>query len=84
MGYRDRKKTGIYEGDPNFDLGARIQKLRTERRISQTELAMLLGVYQKDISRWERNIRTPNVYMVKKMCEIMQISADEMLDIHLE
>lgn len=83
MGYRDRKRTGIYEGDPDFDLGARIRKLRTERGISQPELAALLGVYQKDISRWEHNVRTPNAYMLKMMCEVMQASADEMLDIHL-
>lgn len=81
MGYR--QKAGNQSGSPDFNLGERIKTARTLRKVSQEELAMLLEVYQKDISRWENNICAPSVYIIRKICEILEVSADELLDINI-
>jgi transcriptional regulator with XRE-family HTH domain len=49
-----RKKTM-----PPETLGARIKRLRTERGLSQPELAAVLHVDHATISRWETDRRTP-------------------------
>ncbi len=49
--------------------------------MSQVELAARLGVYQKDISRWENNTMTPNALTFAKICRELHASADEILEL---
>lgn len=58
-----------------------MKKARTEAGLSQIALANKLGVSQKDISRWENGERVPTIQSLKKFCEVLKISADEILDI---
>lgn len=64
-----------------MNLGQNIQKARKAAGITQKELADILNVYQKDISRWENNDKTPNVYTFAKICEALNASADEILEL---
>lgn len=57
---------------------------RKSMGIKQIDFAKCLGVSQKDISRWENGERTPNVENLKKICEVLNVSADIMLDIKLD
>lgn len=68
----------------HFNLGERLKAFRMSKCVSQAELAQMMGVYQKDISRWETNFYTPSVFLIKKYCEILQVSADVLLDIKLQ
>lgn len=81
MGYT-RSMNDLNDG--RFDLGERIKNARTVRNVSQVELAMLLDVYQKDISRWENNFCTPSIFVIKRICEVLGVSADELLDINFD
>lgn len=51
--------------------------------MTQKELAELLGVYQKDISRWENGEYIPSLEIFVKLCQTLKVSADKMLEIEL-
>ena len=54
--------------------GDRINKLRKQKNITQTELANLLYVTDKTISSWEKNRTEPSLEMVNKLSEIFECS----------
>lgn len=63
-----------------MNLGENLQKARKAAAVTQKELAEHLGVYQKDISRWERNELTPSAVTLGKICTYLHASADEILE----
>lgn len=66
-----------------MEFGENLAKIRREKGFTQKQLAEELGVYQKDISRWEQGKIEPGVLTLKKICEILGASADELLEIKL-
>lgn len=64
-----------------MDLGANLKKARRAANMKQIELAERLGVYQKDISRWENNELTPNAITLAKICKALKASADDILEL---
>lgn len=67
-----------------MNLAQNIKIARTEAGITQKELAEKIGVYQKDISRWENGERTPSMEGLVKICIALQVSADELLEIRMK
>ena len=66
-----------------MDFGANLKQARESAGITQVSLAEMLGVRQKDISRWERNDRTPNVLTFGRLCKAVGVSADTILEIKI-
>ena len=62
-------------------IGDKLKQARVDAKVSQAELAERIGVYQKDISRWENGERTPSVEAFAKICKALKVSADELLEI---
>ncbi len=60
-----------------------IQRARKEAGMTQKQLADAIGVYQKDISRWEKGERTPSVESIRALCQTLKVSADDILEIRL-
>ena len=60
-------------------VGELITKLRKDKRLTQTELADLLGVTDKAVSRWERGDGFPEITITPKLASILGISIDELL-----
>lgn len=60
-----------------------IRKARKASGITQKELAAALGVYQKDISRWENGERLPSLEIFAKICRVLNVSADFILEIEI-
>lgn len=58
-----------------------IKAAREAAGLTQKELAKILGVYQKDISRWENGERVPSLEMFVKICKALNASADLILEI---
>lgn len=61
-----------------MDLGSTIYKLRTAKNLSQEELAGLLEVSRQSVSKWENNTATPDLEKLIKLCDIFEISLDEL------
>lgn len=60
-------------------LGERIYKLRTEKEMSQGELADVLEVSRQSISKWETNGSVPELDKLVKLHEIFGVSLDELV-----
>ena len=60
-------------------LGERIYKLRTEKEMSQGDLADALEVSRQSISKWETNGSVPELDKLVKLSEIFDISLDELI-----
>lgn len=60
----------------NKNFCERLKILRTERMLSQPELAELVGVSKGMISFWENGINEPTISNLIKLCQIFNISSD--------
>ncbi len=63
-----------------FNAGKRIKELRTENNLSQAQLAKLIGVSQKAIDYWERNVNEPKISYVVLLINIFGISYNEFFE----
>jgi transcriptional regulator with XRE-family HTH domain len=61
-------------GKAQLDLGLRIKALRNKRRMSQSELAKLIGVTPSTISQIETNTIYPSVPALMKIAEILRVN----------
>ena len=62
-------------------LGEKIYSYRKQMGLSQKELAAMLNVTNKAISKWETNASLPKAELIIKLAEIFGVSADELLDL---
>ncbi len=58
-------------------IGEKIKELRIEKGLSQQKLAKLIGVSQKAVDYWERNINEPKAIYIISLVKIFNISFDE-------
>ena len=59
--------------------GQFISERRKAIGLTQKELAERLGVTNKAVSKWETGGGMPDVSMLKKLSEILEVSVDELL-----
>ena len=62
-------------------LGKMIALLRKENGMTQLELAEKMGVTDKAVSKWERDLSFPDVSSIPKLAEIFGISVDELMQV---
>ena len=60
-------------------IGKFIAVLRKEQNLTQCSLAEKIGVTDRAVSKWENGRGLPDVSCMKKLCEILEISVDELL-----
>ncbi len=59
--------------------GKLIQRLRKEKQYTQSELASMLGISNKAISRWETGDGYPDVTLLLKLASILEVSVEALL-----
>lgn len=64
-----------------MSIGENIKLARKAAGETQKELADKIGVYQKDVSRWERDELSPSIATFAKICRELKVSADAMLEL---
>lgn len=64
--------------------GEQLKKARKNKGIRQVELAKLLNTTNTSVSNWENNFSRPDIDMIKKICSILDISSDFLLEIDEE
>ena len=62
-----------------MNLGETIYRLRTEKQLSQGELAEMLEVSRQSISKWENNSAVPELEKLLRLSEIFEVSLDELV-----
>lgn len=64
-----------------MNIGEKIKYLREKSNLSQRQLSILLNVEPATISRYELNIRVPNIKTVKQLANIFNVTTDYLLGI---
>lgn len=62
-----------------LEIGRFIAKMRKERGLKQRELAELLLISDKTVSKWERGIGLPDVSLMLPLCNALGITVNELL-----
>ena len=57
-------------------LGENLKKIRQEHKLTQIELANMLGISQKSYSHWENNKTFPSFENLVKLADFFEISLD--------
>ena len=60
-------------------LGMTISTLRKEKGMTQLELAEQLGVTDKAVSKWERDISCPDINTLPRLAEILGVSINDLM-----
>lgn len=62
-----------------MNIGENIYTLRTEKSMSQTDLANALDVSRQSVSKWENNSAVPDLERIIKMSELFDVTLDELV-----
>lgn len=62
----------------------KIKKLRKDNNMTQEDLADKLNVSRQTVSKWETNVGVPDIDNIKAICNLFNISTDELLDYNNE
>ncbi len=57
----------------------RLKELRTEKNVTQQEIADKIGVSRKVYANWENEINQPDLKMLSSLADIYGVSADYLL-----
>ena len=60
-------------------LGSSIRSLRIKKKLTQAQLADILGVTDKAVSKWERDLSYPDIALFPKLADILGTSVDGLL-----
>lgn len=60
-------------------LGKAIAMMRKEKNMTQAELAEKMGVTDKAVSKWERDLSCPDVATLPRLAELFGITVDELM-----
>ena len=66
-----------------MSFGKTIKKLRHERDMTQEQLAEILSVSPQAVSRWETDMAMPDISLIAPLCNLFDITSDELLGIDL-
>ena len=61
------------------NIGQKICKFRKEKNMTQLELADSLNISFQAVSNWERGQSMPDISKLPEICEILDITIDELL-----
>ncbi len=62
-------------------LGMMIARLRKEHGMTQMELAEKMGVTDKAVSKWERDLPCPDINSLPNLAALLDVSVDELMQI---
>ena len=63
-------------------IGKFIAMCRKDKNLTQEKLAEILGVSSKSVSKWENGICLPDALLYESLCEVLQITINELFAGH--
>ncbi len=61
-------------------MGEIISTLRKEKGMTQKEIADRLGITDKAVSKWERDVAYPDTGTIPKLAEILGVTVEELMN----
>ena len=68
----------------SYTLGMRIRDFRTERKMSQENLALTSGIHPDFLGKLERGERCPTIDTLYKICTGLKIPMSQLIDFSIE
>lgn len=65
-------------------LGMLISEIRKQKGMTQLDLAKAMGVTDKAVSKWERDLSCPDINALPALAEILGVSLDELMQVKSE
>lgn len=65
-------------------LGTMIAELRKQQGMTQLELAEKMGVTDKAVSKWERDLSCPDINSLPNLAGVLGVSVEELMQIKKE
>ena len=62
-------------------LGMMISELRKQHDMTQLELAEKMGVTDKAVSKWERDLSCPDINSLPTLAEVLGVSVEELMQV---
>lgn len=62
-----------------INFSTNLETIRKSKKISQEELAELIGVSRQAIYIWEADICLPNLNKIEKLLEVLNVSIEKLL-----
>ena len=63
----------------NQTLGSTIAQLRKQQGLTQMELAARMGVTDRAVSKWERDLSCPDIHAFPRLAEALHVSVEDLL-----
>lgn len=63
------------------DFGKRLREFRERKKLTQKEISVKIGVSEQAVSKWENGICLPDIYNLKLLARVLNVSVDCLLDI---
>lgn len=57
-----------------------LKNFRSENNLTQKQVATMLNVVESCYANWEQGRTEPNIEMIRKLCHIFKITADELIN----
>ena len=61
-------------------IGNNIAQMRRENKLKQSELAVMLNVSNKAVSKWETGHSLPDITLLPKIAKIFNVSIDQIFN----
>lgn len=68
----------------DYKFGNKLYKLRSAAGLSQTDVANVVGVTNKSVSKWENGATKPSTNVLRKLADLFNISIEELLALREE
>lgn len=65
-------------------LGVKLAAMRKSKGMTQADLADKMGVTDKAVSKWERDLSCPDINTLPRLAELFGISVDELIQAQSE
>lgn len=62
-----------------MEIGDNLKRIRLKRGLSQNEVADKLNISRQAVSKWERNISSPDIETLEKLRKLYDVSFDELI-----
>jgi len=60
-------------------IGRFIAEKRKEKKLTQAKLGEMLSVSDRAVSKWERGLSMPDVSIMLSLCEILEVTVNDLL-----
>lgn len=66
-----------------YEIGNRIRQYREKKKLTQKQLADLIGVSNSRVSNWEKGINRPDADIIADICRALDVSPSVLLNVRL-